>query len=223
MSAATRDLKISDLPQDVSLFPLAGAVLLPDGRLPLNIFEPRYLTMVEDALGVGRYIGMVQPRDTKAETVDDDEAIYQVGCLGRISAFAETDDGRFLITLSGIARFKIQKELGVINGYRRAMVSYDAFANDFERGHVEGFIRQPFVDALQTYFALYEIKGSWEALEKADEATLITSVAMAVPFSPEEKQAILECATLAQQGEMLRSLMEMAAHEKEGASKPIRH
>ncbi len=223
MTASTYQLTKADLPDEIAVFPLTGAMLLPDGRLPLNIFEPRYLMLVEDVLSEGRFLGMVQPRETETETVGDDEPIYDVGCLGRITAFAETDDGRYLITLSGLARFRIVEETGLRNGYRRVRVDYSDFPKDLDHDQVYGFIRQPFIDALQTYFALYEIKGSWEALEKADEATLITSVAMAVPFSPEEKQAILECATLADQGEMLRSLMEMAVHEKEGAPPPVRH
>jgi len=223
MRRSTYELTEGDLPQEIAIFPLSGAVLLATGRLPLNIFEPRYLMMVEDVLGEDRFLGMVQPRQTEAETVGDDGPIYDVGCLGRITAFAETDDGRYLVTLSGLTRFRIAKELGLRNGYRRVQVDYAEFAHDLEQDQVQGFVRQPFIDALQTYFALYEIKGSWDALEKADEATLITSVAMAVPFTPEEKQALLECGTLADQGELLRSLMEMAVHEKEGASTPVRH
>jgi len=223
MRKSTYELTRCDLPTEIAIFPLSGAILLANGRLPLNIFEPRYLMVVEDTLGEGRFLGMVQPRQSELETVGDNEPIYDVGCLGRITAFAETDDGRYLVTLSGLARFRIEQELELRNGYRRARVDYTEFVHDLDNGPVQGFIRQPFVDALQTYFALYEIKGSWDALEKADEATLITSVAMAVPFTPQEKQALLECGTLAEQGELLRSLMEMAVHEKEGAQKPVRH
>jgi len=223
MRRPTYDLTGDDLPREIAIFPLSGAVLLANGRLPLNIFEPRYLMMVEDSMGEDRFLGMVQPRQSEVETVSDGEPIYDVGCLGRITAFAETDDGRYLVTLSGLSRFRIVEELGLRNGYRRVQVDYKEFAQDFEHDQVQGFIRQPFIDALQTYFALYEIKGSWEALEKADEATLITTVAMAVPFTPEEKQALLECGTLADQGELLRSLMEMAVYEKGGALAPVRH
>jgi len=220
---ATCDLRIADLPQKVPLFPLSGSLLLPGGRLPLNIFEPRYLMMVDDALANGRFIGMVQPRQTGAETVGDHAPLYDIGCLGRVSAFGETDDGRFLITLTGIVRFRIANELGLTNGYRRADIDVSEFQGDLNPDRVAGFIRQPFIDALQTYFTVNEIKGSWDALEKADEATLITSVAMSVPFSVEEKQALLECPTLIELADLLRSLMEMAVHEKEGAQSPVRH
>lgn len=223
MIPPTSDLRIADLPHEIALFPLSGSLLLPCGRLPLNIFEPRYLMMVEDALAEGRFIGMIQPRQTGQETVGDDDPIYQTGCVGRITAFAETDDGRVLLTLTGLARFRIEAELAMKNGYRRARVHYDDFGHDLDHQPVDGFVRQPFIDALQAYFAVNEIKGSWEALEKADEATLIISVAMSVPFSPEEKQAILECSTLLELGELLCSLMTMAVHEKEGASGPVRH
>jgi len=223
MSKATCDLTIDDLPPEIPLFPLSGALLLPDGRLPLNIFEQRYLAMVEDALGQDRFIGMIQPRQADRQTIGNGEPIYDVGCLGRMVAFAETDDGRYLITLEGLVRFKITQNLDVTKGYRNALVAYHGFENDFDRDRVEGFGRQPFIDALHAYFSLFQINGSWEALEKADEATLITSVAMAVPLNPEEKQAILESQTLADQGELLRSLMEMAVHEKQGVSTPVRH
>ncbi len=223
MMRATHDLRIADLPTVVPLFPLSGSLLLPKGRLPLNIFEPRYLMMADDAAAEGRFIGMVQPRGTGAETVGDTAPIYGAGCLGRITAFAETDDGRFLLTLTGLARFRIESELDLKNGYRRAAVDYDDFQNDLTPGKLIGFVRQPFIDALQAYFSANEIRGAWEALEKADEATLITSVAMSAPFSPEEKQAMLECRSLNDLGDLLRSLMEMAVHEKEGASPPVRH
>jgi Lon protease-like protein len=223
MNRATGDLRIGDLPLEVPLFPLSGSLLLPGGRLPLNIFEPRYLMMVDDAIAEGRFVGMIQPRQTGAETVGDEAPIYQTGCVGRITAFAETDDGRVLLTLTGLARFRIEAERALKNGYRRARVSYEDFGQDLDHQPIEGFVRQPFIDALQAYFSANDINGSWEALEKADEATLIISVAMSAPFSPEEKQAMLECRTLAELGELLSSLMTMSVHEKEGASGPVRH
>jgi len=223
MTPPTYELRLDDLPAVFPVFPLSGALLLPDGRLPLNIFEPRYLKMVEGAMAGNRFLGMVQPKAGERETVGDADPVYDIGCLGRITTFAEVEGGRFFITLQGLARFRVVEELELENGYRRVRGDFSDFANDVDTRPIDGFIRQPFVDALQAYFAFYEIKGSWEALEDADEATLITSVAMAVPFSPEEKQAILECSGLAAQGEMIRSLMEMALHEAKQGPAPVRH
>lgn len=223
MTIPTHELTVNDLPEEIAVFPLNGALLLPSGRMPLNIFEPRYLAMTEDALAEGRFIGMIQARETGTETVGDTADIYDVGCLGRLGSFAETDDGRYLITLTGLSRFRVVRELPVHNGYRRVRADYADFKDDLNSEPIEGFVRQPFVDALQSYFALHDIQGSWEALEKADEATLIVSVAMACPFSPEEKQAVLECRGLAEQAGLLRSLMEMAVHEQEGPALGVRH
>jgi len=223
MTFPTYGLKINDLPTAFPIFPLSGALLLPGGRLPLNIFEHRYLGMVEGALAGDRFLGMVQPKSVKRETVGDGDPIYDIGCLGRITTFAEAEDGRFFITLQGLTRFGVSEELELENGYRRVRPDYSAFIDDVNPRSVDGFVRQPFVDSLQAYFAFYDIKGSWDALEDADEATLITSVAMAVPFAPEEKQAILECSSLVAQGEMLRSLMEMAVHEAKQGPAPVRH
>jgi len=223
MRALTAELTTGDLPDEVAVFPLSGAVLLPHGRLPLNIFERRYRMMIEDVMADGRFMAMVQPRSARTETVADDGLMYDVGCLGRITAFTETDDGRFLITLFGLSRFRIIDECAMRNGYRRIGVDFSDFQDDLAGDPVAGFVRQPFIDTLHAYFASHDIKGSWDALEKADERTLITSVAMAVPFSPEERQAILECQSLAEQGELLRSLMEMAVHEKQVAITSARH
>src|SRR4051812_49374614 len=145
-----RSPRKAQLPTEFPIFPLPGAVLLPGGKLPLNIFEPRYLSMVEDALGEGRMLAMVQPDPARGPTPTG-PAVYRVGCLGRISSFSETDDGRFLITLTGVTRYQIVVELEMRRGYRRVRADLSAFAADLEP-ETDGIERRALLDALRAYF-----------------------------------------------------------------------
>ncbi len=188
----------ASLPATIPIFPLSGVLLLPRGRLPLNIFEPRYLAMTKDALGGERLIGMVQP----SEPQDDNRGggqmnppVYPVGCAGRITAFAETDDGRYLITLTGVSRFRIREELPLLSGYRRVVADWAPFARDRDETAEPGFDRGRFARALKGYFAQRQISADWEAIEKAPGEHLLTSIAMLCPFAPNEKQALLEAAS----------------------------
>ena len=201
------------LPETIPIFPLTGVLLLPRGRLPLNIFEPRYLAMTKDALGGERLIGMVQP----SEPEDDNKGggqmnppVYPVGCAGRITAFTETDDGRFLITLTGVSRFRIREELPLLSGYRRVVADWTPFARDRHEMAEPGFDRERFARALKSYFTQRQISADWEAIEKAPGEHLLTSIAMLCPFAPNEKQALLEAGDLAERARLLVALIEMA-------------
>jgi Lon protease-like protein len=201
------------LPEIIPIFPLTGVLLLPRGRLPLNIFEPRYLAMTKDALGGERLIGMVQPSDPQ----DDNRGggrknprVYPVGCAGRITAFAEKDDGRYMVTLTGVSRFRVKAELPLLGGYRRVVADWGPFARDRDPMAEPGFDREHFARALKNYFAQRQISADWEAIEKAPGEHLLTSIAMLCPFAPSEKQALLEAADLEQRARLLVALIEMA-------------
>lgn len=203
------------LPQVLPIFPLTGVLLLPRGRLPLNIFEKRYLAMTRDALGGERLIGMIQPLEPQQE---DNRGrgglappLYPVGCAGRLTQFSESDDGRFLITLTGVSRFRVVEELPQLSGYRRVVADWRAYARDREPPAKISFDRGPLVRALQAYFAGRQISADWDAIEKAPLDHLVTSIAMACPFAPSEKQALLEAADLGQRAKLLSALVEMAA------------
>lgn len=204
---------VESLPTSVPLFPLTGALLLPHGRMPLNIFEPRYLNMITDALGAHRLIGMVQPKAMDEESPQGSVPIYDVGCLGRIVEFSETDDGRFLITLAGMNRFRIQDEVATTRGYRRAVVDYDAFASDMDEVDDVDLNRDSLLDSLKRYLQGRDIGADWSAISDASNLTLVISLAMACPFDPREKQALLECRTSAERAELLTTLMTMATHD----------
>ena len=202
------------LPQILPIFPLTGVLLLPRGRLPLNIFEPRYLAMTRDALGGERLIGMVQPNDPQQDNRGGgalNPPVYPTGCAGRITAFAETDDGRYMITLTGVSRFRIRDELPLLAGYRRVVPDWQPFAQDLDAPSATGFDRERFIRGLKEFFAQRQISADWEAIDKAAGEHLITSLAMLCPFAPSEKQALLEAPDLDERARLLIALVEMAA------------
>lgn len=223
MTRSIFDPEFSQLPGSLPIFPLSGVLLLPGGRLPLNIFEPRYLSMVRFALQEHRLIGMVQPRVEDAEGAllpgeesEDEDApdlgdapIYQTGCAGRITAFSETDDGRYLITLKGLIRFKVTHELHGRDGFRMVGADFNPFASDFKE-QTTVFDRPRLLDALQSYFEFEGIEADWDAIGEASDERLITSLAMVCPFSPAEKQALLEAPTPSERAEAMTAIMEMA-------------
>ena len=200
---------LEDLPEQFPVFPLGGALLLPGGHLPLNIFEPRYLAMVEDALGQGRYFGMVQP-DKRLARGETGPGLYRIGCLGRITSFAETDDNRYLITLTGIIRFTIAEEIEMVRGYRRVAAGLAGFAADLRpaAGPLP-FPRQYLLDALRRYFATAGAEANWDAIADMPDTSLVTSLCMACPFTVEEKQALLEAWDFNARAEALRALLEI--------------
>ena len=207
------------LPSILPIFPLTGVLLLPRGRLPLNIFEPRYLAMTRDALAGERLIGMVQPSDPQA--AGDNPPVYPTGCAGRITSFSETDDGRFLITLTGISRFHIREELPLLEGYRRVVPDWRDFARDLAGDDEPSFDRERLLRGLRAYFQHHRIEADWDAITSVPGERLVTSIAMICPFEPSEKQALLEAPDLGQRAQLLTAIVEMAAlnppHDGPGA------
>lgn len=206
------------LPPTIPLFPLPGALLLPGGQLPLNIFEPRYLRMIDEALGGARLIGMIQPRNGAVEGAP---TLYAVGCAGRIIQFAETDDGRYLVTLAGRRRFRVEEELAVATPYRQARVEWKSFDRD-DRDDPSGAMvdRERLTEAMHVYLDTEGLKTDWEAVSAAPIDALIASLAMGCPFAPNEKQALLEAENTQARAECLIALMEMSS-ASEGAAGPL--
>lgn len=202
--------RADSLPNEFSIFPLPGALLLPGGRLPLNIFEPRYLAMVQDALGLGRVIGMIQP-DPSRPITPTGPGLYRVGCLGRITSFSETEDGRFLVTLTGLTRFTISVELEMQRGYRRIRADFGRFPGDLH-GDTDGVDREVLLDALRTYFNVRGFEANWDAIEEMPDGVLVSTLAMVCPFEPAEKQALLEAATTEERSKALLALLRIGAH-----------
>ncbi len=209
----------SDLPQALPVFPLQGALLLPGGRLPLNIFEPRYLAMTEDALGGLRLIGMIQPRVKEQITADDSPEIYDTGCVGRLTSFTETGDGRYLVTLSGVCRFNVVEELPVLRGYRQVKADYAPWLDDFNADPADGVDRNQLLGTLRRYLDGLGLKADWKAVEDTPTADLVSVMSMLCPFEPNEKQALLEAANAAARAGVMMSLMNMQAHAQ-GAGDP---
>ena len=208
------------LPAEIPVFPLPGALLLPEGRLPLNIFEPRYLAMVEDSLGVGRMFGMVQG-DPALPRQGGEAQLYRVGCLGRVSSFAETDDGRLLITLTGVIRYRIATEIGGRRGYRRVLADYTEFAADLDLGAPPPALdRDALLGALRPYFRARGIEANWDAIEETADAMLVTTLSMVCPFDVREKQALLEAPALQDRVRMLIALLQMNAHAMAPEGRP---
>ncbi len=205
-----REAGADALPTEFPVFPLAGAVLLPGGKLPLNIFERRYLAMVDEALGAGRVIGMVQP-DELRPSGPNGPGLYRVGCLGRLSSFSETDDGRYLVTLSGMIRFTLGEELEMRRGFRRVRGDFAKFRADLEpdAGDIE---REGLLTALRAYFAAMGFDANWDAIGAMPDATLVGTLAMVCPFEPPEKQALLEAPGTAERAKTLLALLQMGAH-----------
>jgi Lon protease-like protein len=201
------------MPEVFPVFPLSGALLLPRGRLPLNIFEPRYLAMTEDALAAGRMFGMVQPDPNRPRGATG-AGLYRIGCLGRLSSFSETDDGRFLITLTGVIRFTVVEELSITRGYRRVRSDVAAFAADLlPVPDAAPFDRDALLQALRAYFQRRGFEANWDAIGQMNAEMLVTTLSMVCPFEPAEKQALLEAATLADRAAALLALLRMDCHD----------
>lgn len=198
------------LPSDIRLFPLTGVLLLPRGTLPLQVFEPRYLNMVEDALGAGRLIGMVQPVKAHGDPIPADAALADVGCLGKIVNFEETDQGRFRIRLLGLSRFRLLDTVDHPGGFRVGRVNYDDFAVDRADDGGTMADRAALEDVLRRYCESRGIQTDWATVSAASDEALVTSFAMICPLDPQEKQALLECEDLDARSRMLASLMELA-------------
>ena len=202
-------VKYSDLPGTIPVFPLPRALLLPRSRLPLHIFEPRYLQMLEDALkSRDRLIGMVQPNPVRGEKGD---ALHMIGCAGRVTQFSETEDGRYMITLTGISRFRVRDEVTGFSPYRKCEVCWDGFARDLGPSESDPeFDRATFLTLLGKFFVAMGLSTDWESLEDADDELLINSLSMLLDFDAEDKQALLEAPSLTTRRETLVTLIEFA-------------
>lgn len=194
--------RFETLPETLPVFPLGGVLLLPRGNLPLNIFEPRYIAMVDEALGSHRLIGMVQARK--------DGTLYDVGCAGRISSYHETNDGRYEIVLTGLCRFKLVEELPQTNGYRRARSEWNDYRSDLEPMGCLDMDRAKLNNLLKSYFEQQGLTCSWDAVDCASDEKLITTLAMVCPFEPHEKQALLEAHCCKERAQLFMTLLEMA-------------
>src|SRR5580704_11747573 len=204
--------RFEDMPSEFAVFPLPGVLLLPRGWLPLNIFEQRYLAMTEDALSQGRMFGMIQPDPALPDTANG-PSLYRVGCLGRLSSFSETDDGRLLITLTGLARFSIASEIDMRRGYRRVIGDFSRYRLDMNEPEDTPIDRDGILDALRGYFARRSIEPNWDAINRLTDDGLVVTLAMVCPFEPIEKQALLEAPGDAERADTLLALLRMGAAE----------
>lgn len=209
MAEDSHATEFRDLPRVLPVFPLTGALLLPGGRLPLTIFEPRYMQMVEQALGAGRFIGMVQPIEPEDRV--ERPGLYLTGCAGRITSFSETEGGRYSIALTGVCRFRIVEELGSENLYRLVRPNYDAYRADVDGAEQTPINRVRLLLALRAYIAASGDDFDWQSIEALGDHDLVTSLAMACPFEPLEKQALLEAGDLGERSRALTALIEMAS------------
>ena len=199
------------LPAEIGIFPLPGVLLLPRGKLPLNIFERRYLALTEDSLANGRMFAMIQP-DPHAAPTEHGPGLYQAGCLGRLSSFSESDDGRYLITLTGVTRFTIAQELSNHRGYRRVRADYSSFPADLElTPEPTGVEREALLTALRGYFTGQKFDANWDAIHRMPDDVLVVTLAMVCPFEPAEKQALLEAPTEDDRAATLLALLQMGA------------
>jgi len=204
-----RYLTIADLPQTLPVFPLTGVLLLPRSALPLNIFEPRYLELVDDAMSGGRLIGMIQP--TESEDVVLRPKLSQIGCAGRIISYRETEDNRYLITLEGVCRFRVREEVSALSAYRQVACDFADFASDLAQSEDGDFPRERLLQALKDYLSRREMKADWKSVMSAPAESLVNALAMMCPFEPAEKQALLEAPSWIERVTTLVALLEIAS------------
>ena len=211
-----------DLPGVIAIFPLPGALLLPRGQMPLNIFEPRYLAMVDDVMRSGlRVIGMIQPDPTHPGPDQTKPHLFRIGCVGRITQLAESGDGRYLIQLTGFARFRIEEEFAVTTPYRQCRVTYQPFLADFTARKGENEVdRKTLLRTLADFLKANNLKADWEGIENAPNEALVNALAMMSPYGPPEKQAMLEAPDLKTRAEILIAVTEMDLAKKRTTGDP---
>ncbi|MDI4237234.1 MULTISPECIES: LON peptidase substrate-binding domain-containing protein [unclassified Bradyrhizobium] len=211
----------AELPEVIAVFPLAGALLLPRGQMPLNIFEPRYLAMVDDAFRDGhRLIGMIQPDVTHSHN-EEKPALFRVGCVGRITQLAESGDGRYILELTGVSRFKVVEELSVLTPYRQCKVDFFSFTDDFvARSGEEDVDREALLSVLTDFLKANNLKVDWAGIEAAPNEALVNALAMMSPYGPAEKQAMLEAPDLKTRAEILIAVTEMDLAKKRTSGDP---
>jgi Lon protease-like protein len=205
---------LDDLPMTLPVFPLTGAVLLPRGQLPLNVFEPRYLAMIDTALAGARFIGMIQPVEHEETVLTP--ALSRVGCAGRITGFRETEDNRYLITLTGICRFRVAEELIADSPFRQVRPDYTSYLDDLIEDSNEHFPRDRLLGALKAYLSHRDLKADWKAVTNAPPETLVNALAMLCPFEPAEKQALVEARNWRERVDTLVALLEIASTASPG-------
>jgi hypothetical protein len=210
-----------ELPEVIAVFPLPGALLLPRGQMPLNIFEPRYLAMVDDALRDGhRLIGMIQPDATHSRS-EAKPTLFRVGCVGRITQLAESGDGRYVLELTGVSRFKVVEELTVLTQYRQCKVDFFSFAGDFTARKGEDAVdRDALLEVLRDFLKANDLKVDWEGIEAAPNEALVNALAMMSPYGSAEKQAMLEAPDLKTRAEILIAVTEMDLAKKRTSGDP---
>lgn len=214
MTLTERYARPADLPARIPIFPLRGAILLPRATLPLNIFEPRYLEMIDDAMSSARVIGILQPMladdEDQESPLDKAAKLRAVGCAGRVTSYQELDDGRLIITLTGITRFECVGEAEMDKPYRIMSVSYDRFASDLTEGLGEELVdRKNLLRVLKTYLEVNRLKTDWATIQRASNEFLINALSVMCPYGPEEKQALLEAKDLKSRAEVLVALAEI--------------
>lgn len=223
MGSTDRYISVADLPASIPVFPLPGVLLLPRTQLPLNIFEPRYLQMIDDCLRGSRIIGLIQPDEDHTPSMQADQpALMQVGCAGRLTSYTETPDGRILITLTGIARFRVIHELETMTPYRQCAVDFEEFIDDLtpELG-TENVTREHLLDVLKTYLDTNGLQADWRAIKLSTNETLVNSLSIISPYGPREKQALLEAKTLEDRNQMLIALTEVALQQGAPNENPV--
>jgi hypothetical protein len=211
-----------DLPHTIPVFPLPGALLLPRGQMPLNIFEPRYLAMVDDSFRDGhRLIGMIQPDVAHSPKNSDKPALFRVGCVGRITQLAESGDGRYILELTGVSRFKVVEELEVLTAYRQCKVDFFTYVDDFTARMGEDEVdREALLAVLADFLKANNLKVDWEGVESAPNEALVNALAMMSPYGPAEKQAMLEAPDLKTRAEILIAVTEMDLAKKRTSGDP---
>jgi Lon protease-like protein len=210
----------ADLPRTIPVFPLSGALLLPRGQMPLNIFEPRYLAMVDDALAGHRLIGLIQP-DPAHPGSEDRPNLYKIGCVGRITQFGETGDGRYLLQLTGVVRYRIVEELTVATPYRQCRIDVSTFTGDFTARKGEELVdRKAVLAALTSFLKANNLKADWQGIENAPNEALVNALAMMSPYDAAEKQAMLEAPDLKTRAEILIAATEFALAKRRTEGDP---
>jgi len=211
-----------DIPDIVPVFPLAGALLLPGGQMPLNIFEPRYLEMIDTALRGDRLIGMIQPKFSGDTGHPDRPTLCAVGCLGRIASFAESGDGRYLLSLQGVCRFRVAEELSMRTPFRQCRIT--PFGSDLDDSVDAAACvnREELLRVFRAYLDANELEADWDSVQRAGNETLVNALSMMSPYGPAEKQALLEAPDLKSRAETLIAITEMAlARDKEDFGKTL--
>ena len=211
---------LEDLPTKIPIFPLTGVLLLPHGKLPLNIFEPRYLNMITAALAGHRMIGLIQPTGPNE---GDQPDIYKTGCAGRITSFNESEDGRYLVTLSGLIRFDLAEELPLRDGYRVAVPDWGPYCDDLAEETGAGVDRDRMLRALKGYFTVNDVDANWDAIKDTTTDRLVNALAMMCPFQPSEKQALLEALSLGDRANVMVALLEMAFAANDDSANLLRN